>query len=127
MLAACWKVGGGKNMKRKYRNKKIGYFAGVIIIVAAVSIFWAFQGQGTKAFPQEMYVCENVCKIRAGAGKSFEVVGLLAKEEMVTVLNLVEGEDGQTWYKLDKDSLPADMDIEAEECYIRSDLLSFIS
>ncbi len=104
-------------------NKKIGYFAGVIIIVAIIGIFWAVNGQDIEAFPQTMYVCQNVCRVRVGAGESFDAVGLLAKEDMVTVLDLVEGENGKTWYRLDKDSLPTDMDIEAEECYIRSDLL----
>ena len=56
-------------------NKKIGYFAGAIIFVAIIGIFWAVNGQDIEEFPQTMYVCQNVCKVRAGAGESFDAVG----------------------------------------------------
>lgn len=104
-------------------KKKISCLAGAILLVAAVGIFWAVNGRGTGEYPQTMRVCENVCKVRAGAGEAYETVGLIAEEEVVTVLELVEGENGKTWYRLDKESLPKDMDIAADDCYIRSDLL----
>ncbi len=105
-------------------KKKISCLAGAIILVLAVGIFWAVNGRGTGEFPQTMRACEKVCKIRAGAGESYETVGLIAEAEVVTALELVAGENGQTWYRLDKESLPKDMEISADACYIRSDLLS---
>ena len=77
----------------------------------------------SKTYPRTMYVNCLVCKVREGAGEEFKVVGLMAEEEEVTVLDLVEGSGGRSWYRIDKESLPEDMDISAEECYIRSDLL----
>ena len=76
-----------------------------------------------KTYPRTMYVNCLVCKVRDGAGEEFKIVGLMAEEEEVTVLEMIEGSGGRNWYKIDKDSLPEDMDISAEECYIRSDLL----
>lgn len=105
-------------------KKEISCLAGVIILVAAVGIFWTVNGRATGEYPQTMLVREKVCKIRAGAGESYETVGLIAEAEVVTALELVTGENGQTWYRLDKESLPKDMDVSAEACYIRSDLLS---
>lgn len=104
-------------------KRKTGYLAGGIFIVALVCILWAVVGQDTADFPQKMHAGDYICKVRSGAGESFDIVGMLAQEETVTVLELVEGENGQTWYKIDKDSLPKDMDITVAECYIRSDLL----
>ena len=74
-------------------------------------------------YPRTMYVNCLVCKVRDGAGEEFKVVGLMAEEEEVTVLEMIEGSGNQSWYRIDKKSLPEDMDIFAEECYIRSDLL----
>lgn len=70
-----------------------------------------------------MYVNCLVCKVREGAGEEFKIVGMMAEEEEVTVLGITEGSGNRYWYKIDKNSLPEDMDIAAEECYIRSDLL----
>lgn len=77
----------------------------------------------TEEYPRTMYVNVQVCKVREGAGEEFTVVGLIAEEEEVTVLEMVEGSGGRNWYRVDKESLPEDMEVSAEECYIRSDLL----
>lgn len=77
----------------------------------------------TEEYPQTMYVNVQVCKVREGAGEEFTVVGLIAEEEEVTVLEMVEGSGERNWYRIDKESLPEDMEVSAEECYIRSDLL----
>ena len=74
-------------------------------------------------YPRTMYVNCLACKVREGAGEEFKVVGMMAEEEEVTVLERVEGSGNRSWYRIDKESLPEDMDISAEECYIRSDLL----
>lgn len=70
-----------------------------------------------------MYVANDICRIRAGAGGNFEVMGLLAKGERVVVLERKAGKDGQTWYKLDTASLAEELEISGEEVHIRSDLL----
>ncbi|MBD5492773.1 MAG: peptidase, M56 family protein [Lachnospiraceae bacterium] len=80
-------------------------------------------GVDAKTYPLTMYVNCLVCKVRDGAGEEFKVVGLMAEEEEVTVLEMIEGSGNRSWYRIDKKSLPEDMDISAEECYIRSDLL----
>lgn len=77
----------------------------------------------TEEYPRTMYVNCRVCMVRAGAGAEFAVVGMMSEEEEVTVLELVEGDGGWSWYRIDKESLPEDMDISEEACYIRSDLL----
>lgn len=77
----------------------------------------------TEEYPRTMYVNVQVCKVREGAGEEFTVVGLIAEEEEVTVLEMVEGSGERNWYRIDKESLPEDMEVSAEECYIRSDLL----
>lgn len=77
----------------------------------------------TEEYPRTMYVNVQVCKVREGAGEEFTVVGLIAEEEEVTVLEMVEGSGGRNWYRIDKESLPEDMEVSAEDCYIRSDLL----
>ena len=77
----------------------------------------------SKTYPRTMYVNCLACKVREGAGEEFKVVGMMAEEEEVTVLERVEGSGNRSWYRIDKESLPEDMDISAEECYIRSDLL----
>lgn len=77
----------------------------------------------TEEYPRTMCVDTRVCKVRAGAGEEFAVVGLLAEEEEITVLEMVEGSGERNWYRIDKGSLPEDMEVSAEECYIRSDLL----
>lgn len=77
----------------------------------------------TEEYPRVMYVDCLVCKVRAGAGEEFAVVGLMAEEDAVTVLEMVEGSGERNWYRIDKESLPEDMEISVEECYIRSDLL----
>ena len=77
----------------------------------------------SKTYPRTMYVNCLVCKVREGAGEEFKIVGMMAEEEEVTVLGITEGSGNRYWYKIDKNSLPEDMDIAAEECYIRSDLL----
>lgn len=78
----------------------------------------------TNERPQTMYVTADVCKVRAGAGEDFDTIGLLAKEDPVIVLDTTAGKDAQTWYKINPSSLPEDLDISNEECYIRSDLLT---
>ena len=80
-------------------------------------------GEDAKIYPRTMYVNCLVCKVRDGAGEEFKVVGLMAEEEEVTVLEMTEGSGNRSWYRIDKESLPEDKDISAEECYIRSDLL----
>lgn len=77
----------------------------------------------TEEDPRTMCVDTRVCKVRAGAGEEFAVVGLLLEEEEITVLEMVEGSGERNWYRIDKESLPEDMEVSAEECYIRSDLL----
>lgn len=77
----------------------------------------------TEEYPRTMCVDTRVCKVRAGAGEEFAVVGLLAEEEEITVLEMVEGSGERNWYRIDKESLPEDMEVSVEECYIRSDLL----
>lgn len=74
--------------------------------------------------PRIMYVNTDVCKVRSGAGEEFDTVGLLAKEEPVIVLDKTSGKDTQTWYRIDTASLPEDLELPMDECYIRSDLLT---
>ena len=75
-------------------------------------------------FPKTAHVDAPVCRIRVGAGEEFEVVGLLAEGEELIILEAAEGEDDQTWYRIDKESLTEDMDVlSVEDCYIRSDLV----
>lgn len=75
-------------------------------------------------FPRTMYVGVTVCRIRAGAGEEFDVVGLLGEGEKLITLQETEGKDNQSWYRIDKKSLPEGLDVSSvEECYIRSDLL----
>ena len=75
-------------------------------------------------FPRLVYVGAHVSRIRAGAGEEFDVVGLLAEGEELTILEAAEGEDDQTWYRIDKESLTEDMDVSSvEDYYIRSDLV----
>ena len=75
-------------------------------------------------FPKTAYVDAPVCRIRVGAGEEFEVVGLLAEGDELIILEAAEGEDDQTWYRIDKESLTGDMDVlSVEDCYIRSDLV----
>lgn len=78
----------------------------------------------TNERPRTMYVNTDVCKVRAGAGEEFDTIGLLAKEDPVIVLDTTTGKDAQTWCKIDQASLPEDLDISNDECYIRSDLLT---
>ncbi|MDE5939432.1 MAG: M56 family metallopeptidase [Lachnospiraceae bacterium] len=75
-----------------------------------------------EAFPQEMTVAMPVCKLREGAGGEM-VVGLIGEGETVTVLGKEEGEDGQMWYLLDRESLSEQPDDSVKVCYIRADLL----
>ncbi|MBD5524434.1 MAG: peptidase, M56 family protein [Lachnospiraceae bacterium] len=75
-------------------------------------------------FPRLVYVGAHVSRIRAGAGEEFDVVGLLSEGEKLIVLEAAEGEDDQTWYRIDKESLTEDMDVSSvEDYYIRSDLV----
>lgn len=77
----------------------------------------------SEVFPQEMAVTKPVCRIREGAGEGELVVGLIGEGETVTVLGKEEGNDGQLWYLLDKESLSEPPDDSVKECYIRADLL----
>ncbi len=86
-------------------------------------LFGDMEEEGEDEYPRVMYVNCHVCKVRDGAGEEFSVVGLMAAEEEVTVLGMVEGSGGRNWYRVDKESLTEDMDISVEECYIRADLL----
>lgn len=86
-------------------------------------LFGDMAQEDSEDYPRVMYVNCRVCKVRAGAGEKFAVVGLMAEEEAVTVLEMVEGSGERNWYRIDKESLPEDMDISADECYIRADLL----
>lgn len=105
-------------------KKKTGYLAGAAAVVLVIAVvILTMHGRGDGDFPQTMYVAENVCKIRAGAGHEYEVVGMLAKGERVVALEMKEAKDGQTWYKLDTASLAEEMELAGKECYIRSDLL----
>ena len=75
-------------------------------------------------FPQTAYVDAPVCIIRAGAGEEFDIVGLLAEGEELIILEVTEGKNDQTWYRIDKEALTEDMDVSSvEDCYIRSDLV----
>lgn len=76
-----------------------------------------------ETFPQEMTVAMPVCKLREGTGEAFQVVGLIGEGEIVTVLGKEEGNDGQMWYLLDRESLSEQPDNSVKECYIRADLL----
>lgn len=71
-----------------------------------------------------MHVSADVCKIRDGAGEEFGTIGLLAKQAQVIVVDGATDRNGQTWYRIDKASLPEELNISAEACYIRSDLLA---
>ena len=93
-----------------------------ILLTLCIALGAVFVGVFS-TYPRTMYVNCLVCKVRDGAGEEFKIVGLMAEEEEVTVLEMIEGSGGRSWYKIDKESLPEDMDISAEECYIRSDLL----
>ena len=79
--------------------------------------------EAVEMFPQEMVVTKPVCRIREGAGEGELVVGLIGEGETVTVLGKEEGNDGQLWYLLDKESLSEPSDDSLKECYIRADLL----
>lgn len=105
-------------------KKKTGYLAGAVAVVLVIAVvILVMHGRSAGDFPQTMYVAENICKIRAGAGQEYEVVGLLAKGESVVAWEMKEAKDGQTWYKLDTASLAEELDLAGKECYIRSDLL----
>lgn len=47
----------------------------------------------------------------------------MGEGEIVTVLGTEDGNDGQKWYLLDKESLSEPTDDSVKECYIRADLL----
>lgn len=79
--------------------------------------------EAAETFPQEMTVAMPVCKLREGAGEAFQVVGLIGEGESVTVLAKEEGNDGQMWYLLDRESLSEQPDDSVKTCYIRADLL----
>lgn len=102
--------------------KKSKSFIGIASLVG-LGIFSALYVCTAKGQPQTMYVSADVCKVRSGAGEEFDTVGLLAKEAPVLVLDKTIGKDAQSWYRIDKVSLPEDSDIPTEEYYIRSDLL----
>ncbi|MDE6845211.1 MAG: SH3 domain-containing protein [Lachnospiraceae bacterium] len=76
-----------------------------------------------KEYPQTMHVVVAACKVRAGAGHEFDIVGVLPQGETVTVLGIAEDDEHYTWYKIDPRRLPEDKIIDSEEYYIRSDLL----
>lgn len=76
-----------------------------------------------EGFPREMVVNMPVCRIRAGAGEEFPVVGMIGEGEKVTVLGKKEGSGGILWYLLDQESLSEKPDPKTAECYIRADLL----
>lgn len=104
-------------------KRRTWYVTGGALLLAVVGAFAVFGGAAPE-YPQTMHVTEgNVCRIRAGAGETFDVVGLIAEEDEVVALEMAKGENDRTWYRIDKSSLPDDMDISADECYIRSDLL----
>lgn len=105
-------------------KKKAGVLAGAVVLVLAVAvIFLTINRRGVREYPQTMHVANDICRIRAGAGEEFEVVGLLAKGERVMVLERKAGKDGQIWYRLDTSSLAEELELSGEEVYIRSDLL----
>lgn len=81
------------------------------------------EDQSTKDFPQKLRVAVMACKVRNGAGVGYDLIGYLSEDDEVTALDLIKDKDGGTWYKIDRQSLPADLKISGEECYIRSDLL----
>lgn len=96
----------------------------VAFILAVFGVFMIFYLGMVKERPQTMYVSADTCRVRAGAGEEFDTVGLLAKEEQVVAVEATTGEGDQIWYRIDKTSLPEDLDLPADECYIRSDLLA---
>lgn len=121
-----------KNMSRK--SKVVMSFVTVVLAASAVTIgaYWYTDRNSNlsdaqeqlQEFPQTMYVGVKVCKIRAGAGEEFDVVGLLGEGDKLIALQETEGKNNQNWYRIDKGSLPEGLDVSsAEECYIRSDLL----
>lgn len=91
-----------------------------LLIVFAAFIICCVQNQ--KEYPKKMQVVYESCKVRSGPGTMFELVTRVDQGELVIVLGMTEDAEHQTWYRLDKKTLPKD--IEAEECYIRSDLLT---
>ncbi len=80
--------------------------------------------QENGVFPREMVVNMPVCRIRAGAGEEFQVVGMIGEGERVTVLEKKEGTGGEMWYLLDQKSLTEKPDPAVEMCFIRADLLT---
>lgn len=86
-------------------------------------LFGDMASEDDEEYPRVMYVDCLVCKVRAGAGEEFAIAGLAAEGEEVIALEMVKGSGERNWYRVDKESLPEDMDISAEECYIRADLL----
>ncbi|MBD5486347.1 MAG: SH3 domain-containing protein [Lachnospiraceae bacterium] len=91
-----------------------------LLIVFAAFLICCIQNQ--KEYPKKMQVAFESCKVRSGPGTTFELVTRVDQGELVIVLGIAEDTECQTWYLLDKKTLPKD--IEAEECYIRSDLLT---
>lgn len=97
-------------------------------LIAAISLliifaaFWICCLQNQKEYPKKMQVMYELCKVRSGPGTAFDLVTRVDQGELVIVLGTAEDTEHQIWYRLDKKTLRGD--IEAEECYILSDLLT---
>ena len=69
------------------------------------------------------YASIRACKVRNGPGVEFDLVAWLEAGQTVIVIELVENERGETWYRIEPHSLSEGEKVSADECYIRSDLL----
>lgn len=104
-------------------EKKSRYIAAAALLVV-FSIFLLGTFCSSTGYPQTMHVAVMACKVRSGAGTEFDLVGWLTEDETVTVLGVAEDKNNQTWYKIDKKCIADSPEAaEAEECYVRSDLL----
>ena len=102
-------------------ERKSRFIAAIsLLIVFAVFLIYCIQNQ--KEYPKKMQAAYKSCKVRSGPGHEFDLVASIDQYTVVIVLGMTEDAEHQTWYRLDKKTFPKD--IEAEECYIRSDLLT---
>lgn len=94
--------------------------AAALFILLGIFLIYALHASGP--YPQKMKAFAALCKVRSGPGHEFDVVATLSQGEVVIVLGMVENEEHQTWYRIDRETLR--QSIESEEYYVRSDLLT---
>lgn len=104
-------------------EKKSRYISAATLLVM-FGIFLLVTFCSSTGYPQTMRVAVMGCKVRSGAGTEFDLVGWLTQDETVIVLGVAEDKNNQTWYKIDKKCIADSSEAaNAEECYVRSDLL----